>query len=175
MAAYGALKLATTEAILAMTRSSTLDAVVLRPFRAHGAHDLRSLVAQACQAATRGLNLEITDGNQVREWNSVYEIAEGIMAAGAHPELRGTLLNIGGGPQARVREVAKMVFELAGAPAESLKIGARPARGGDVAELWSDSSQARELLGLSPPAPLAASLSDTLEWHQGLRETEAVG
>jgi nucleoside-diphosphate-sugar epimerase len=174
-AAYGALKLAATEAILAMTRTGPLNAVVLRPFRAHGPHDLHSLVAQACQAATLGQELEITDGSQIREWNGVYEIAEGIMAAGCHPELSGQILNIGGGPRASVREVASLIFEQAGASPSLLKIGARPPRPGDVAELWSDSSRARELLSLPTPAPLELSLGDTLEWHQGLREAEARG
>jgi nucleoside-diphosphate-sugar epimerase len=130
-------------------------------------------VAQACHAALRRQELQITDGTQTREWNSVYEIAEAVMAAGAHPE-RGSILNIGGGPQASVSEVASMIFELAEAPLELLKIGSKERRIGDVEHLWSDSRRARELLDLPAPAPLSESLADTLEWHRWFMEKETV-
>ena len=80
-APYGMLKLAATHAVLSMVRSTTLHAVVLRPFRAHGPHDRTSLVAQACHAAAHGLPLSITSDKSGN--GMAFEIAEAIMAAGA--------------------------------------------------------------------------------------------
>ena len=172
-APYGMLKLAATHAVLSMVRSTTLHAVVLRPFRAHGPHDRNSLVAQACHAAVHGLPLSITSGEQIREWNGVYEIAEAIMAAGAHPDLSGELLNIGGGPKASVRSVVETLFQQAGTDTHLIQVGRLESRKGDPVALWSDSTQAREKLCLNPPLSLEESLADTLAWHQSLNSSDS--
>ena len=172
-APYGMLKLAATHAVLSMTRSTPLHAVVLRPFRAHGPNDRTSLVAQACHAAVQKRSLSITSGKQIREWNGVYEIAEAIMAAGAHTELSGEVLNIGGGPKASVRSVVERIFELAGADTELIKVGALASRDGDPVALWSDSTKAREMLCMNPPLSLEESLADTLAWHQSLTSNDS--
>ena len=170
---YSALKAAATAWVTMRARTSDLDAVVVRPFRAYGPGGRGGLIPAACRAALRGEPFEMTDGAQVREWNHVDAIAAGVVAAGAHPDARGRVLNLGGGPRAAVLEVAQTLFALAGADPGLLRPGALPRRAGEVDRFWGDHAAAEALWGRLEQPSLADGLADTLEWHRSLLEREA--
>lgn len=172
---YSALKAAATHWVMMLTRVSGLQGTVVRPFRAYGPGDRDSLVGAACRAALLGESLDITDGAQVREWNEVHAIAAGLVAAGAHPDALGRVLNLGGGPRLAVREMAARIFQLAGAAPDLLRVGAIPRRPGEVASFWGDHRAAQALWGPLPNPPLDEGLRDTLAWHRsvlGLEEPD---
>jgi len=163
---YGALKAAATHNVLMLARVAGLRACVVRPFRAHGPHDTDSFIAGACRAAWSGLAFQMTDGAQVREWNTVESIAAGMVAAGAHPAALGRIINLGGGPRASVRRVAELIFALAGAAPGDLHVGAYPRRPGEVESFWGDHAVAASMWGPIRQPPLLAALRRTLEWHR---------
>ena len=163
---YSAMKAAATHAVTMLTRTTGLDAVVVRPFRAYGPGDLRSVVAAACQRALAGQAFEMTDGAQVREWNHVDAIAAGVLAAGAHPEVRGRVLNLGGGERRSVRGLVEAVYRLAGADPDLVRPGALPRRKGEVDRFWGDHAAAEALWGPLPQPALDEGLADTLAWHR---------
>ena len=163
---YAALKAAATHWVMTLTRTSALQAGVVRPFRAFGPRDHSSVISLACRAALEQTPLELTDGRQIREWNDVYAIAAGILSAAAHPDAVGRILNLGGGHQLSVRAVVEAVFSAADADPSLLRFGARPRRAGEPERFFGDHHQTEALLGLLPHPPLAESLADTLEWHR---------
>lgn len=166
VSAYSALKAAATSWVLTLHRLSGLQATVVRPFRAYGAGDLRSVVAAAARAALLGQDFPMTDGAQVREWNDVDSVAAGIVAAGAHPDAIGRIINIGGGPRASVREVVETLFDLAGADPARIQVGALARRAGEVDRFWGDHSLATSLWGPLPSLPLEDGLAETLNWME---------
>lgn len=156
--AYGRAKL------VASTLALAAGHTVVRPFRALGAGDTRSVVAAAAQAALSGQSFEMTTGEQVREWNHVQAIARGIVAAGAHGDAVGQVVNVGGGETASVRSVVEQVFTLAGADHRTLQIGARAQRPGEVPLLSGDHRRARALWGEIPQPSLTETLSEAVHW-----------
>ena len=163
---YSAMKAAATHAVTMLTRTTDLEAVVVRPFRAYGPGDTQSVVAAACAAALTGAAFPMTDGAQVREWNHVEAIATGILAAGAHPDAPGRVLNLGGGERRSVRGLVQTIFQLAGADPALVKPGALPRRAGEVARFWGDHAASEALWGPLPHTPLDDGLADTLGWHR---------
>ena len=155
---YGRAKLAATELVRAAGHT------VVRPFRAIGAGDTRSVVAAAARAALSGEPFEMTTGEQVREWNHVGAIARGIIAAGAHDGALGRIVNLGGGETASVRAVVEEIFTLAEANLSALKPGARPHRAGEVPLLAGDHQCSRSLWGDIPQPPLTETLTEALSW-----------
>ncbi len=161
VSAYSSLKLAATQWLLTLHRVAGLQATVVRPFLSYGPGQAPGrLIPAAIAAAIAGLPFDITDGRQTRELNFVDDVARGIAAA-ASPAALGAVLNIGGGPELSVRQLAATIFELADADPALVRPGALPLRPGEVERFYGDHSRARELLGHHPRVGL----------HQGLRAT----
>jgi len=158
--AYGVLKYAATQRIVG---SSTLEWSVVRPFRALGPGDNNSVVALAARAALRGEPFGMTDGKQVREWNHVDAVAQGIVAAGAHPGAVREVINIGGGPLLSVREMVQRVFQCAGADTDLIRVGERPRRSHEVDTLFGDHSKAVGLWGTIAGPPLEGIIQAVID------------
>ena len=159
---YSALKAAASAWVQMLQRSTALDAVVVRPFRAYGPGEARGLVPEAVAAAVAGRPLPLTDGAQIREWNHVDAIAAGLVGLAAHPDARGRTLGLGGGPRASVQQVAGLIFRLAGADPALVQVGALPRRAGEVDRFWSEPTLARALLGPLPDPGLERGLALTV-------------
>ncbi len=163
---YSALKAAASSWLSMMHRSHELAVTVVRPFRCFGPMEERGLVPAACRAALSGTAFPMTDGAQVREWNYVDAVANGIVAAAAHPGAVGRTLNLGGGPHLSVRDLVARIFHLAGADPELFQPGALPRRAGEVDAFWGEHGPTVELLGALPHPPLDEALTETLDWHR---------
>lgn len=171
VSAYSALKAAAGHWVGTLSRTQGLQATVVRPFRAYGPGDHHSVVAQAGRAALEGRAFPMTSGEQVREFNHVDAIAWGMVAAAAHPEAIGALLNLGGGERRSVRSLVEQIFAAAGASADLVQAGALPHRAGEVAQFYADTTRSDALFGSLPNPPLAEGLADTLAWLSSHRAT----
>lgn len=163
---YAALKAAATHWVMTMARTGGLRAGVVRPFRAFGPRDTSSVLSLVYRSMLTGTPIDLTDGAQIREWNDVYAIATGILAAAAHPGAVGQILNLGGGHRRSVRAMCEAVVDHAGADRALLRFGAHPRRAGEPAAFFGDHTLTTELLGPLPHPPLSDSLTETLEWHR---------
>lgn len=161
---YGELKLEATRRVVRRAREGRLRAVVLRPFRVYGPEARGGLVAEAAAAAVAGRPLAMSDGGQVREWNEVGAVAEGIARVALDPEAPedGAVFNLGGGPRATAAEVALRLFALAGRDPGLVRRGARPRRPGEPAALWGDHRRYRARWGRLPDPGLEAGLARVL-------------
>jgi len=160
---YGVLKLAATQSALAA------GATVVRPFRAIGPGDSQSVVVPAARAAKSAQPFAMTEGSQIREWHHVQAIATGIVAAGAHPEARGLVINIGGGETRSVHGVVESIFRAAGSPLDLIQRGAREPRQGEVPRLTGDHTRARSLWGEIQQPSLDETLRETIAWLETAR------
>ena len=120
-------------------------------------------------AAISGQPFAMTEGSQVREWNHVKAVATGIVTAGAHPEARGIVVNIGGGEARSVHGVVESIFRAVGAPTDLIRRGELSPRLGDVQELIGDHTRAEGLWGTIPQPSLDETLRQTIEWLESAR------
>jgi len=157
---YGALKWEATQHVLAS------GGTVVRPFRAIGPGDHKSVVAAAAIAALNKEAFEMTEGSQVREWNHAQAIAQGIIAAAVHREAQGQVINIGGGETRSVYGVVETLFRLAGSPKDLIKRGARKQRSGEVPLLAGHHQSAQAIWGSVPQPSLDDTLKQSLLWIQ---------
>jgi len=169
VSAYSCLKLAATEWLLALHRIAGLRVTAVRPFLTYGpGQPPGRLVPSAVAAALDGRPFALTDGRQTREWNYVDDMVEALLRA-ARPEAEGRLLNLGGGPEVAVREVAARIFALAGADPALVAVGALPRREGEVERFCGDHRRARALLGHRPSVGLDEGLRRTIAWIREAR------
>lgn len=100
------------------------------------------------------------DGLQTRDFTFVEDVVAGVLAAGRVPGISGRVYNIAAGRPICVRDLARAVARLFGAPDA---VEPRPPRPGDIRDSWADVSAARRDLGFAARVALEEGLRRTAQ------------
>jgi dTDP-L-rhamnose 4-epimerase len=166
---------------LLIGRAYRIPTVALRFFNAYGPRQALSNPYTGVLAifASRLLNgrppLIFEDGEQRRDFVSVYDVATACRLALAHPMEADAaafeVLNVGSGRERTVREVARKMAAAVGKPQIEPTITGKY-RMGDVRHCFPDISRAREVLGFEPKIDFAAGLEELADWLRGQVATD---
>jgi dTDP-L-rhamnose 4-epimerase len=152
-------------------RAYGMSSVGMRFFNAYGPNQALSNPYTGVLAifASRLLNgkspLLFEDGNQLRDFVSVADVARACRLALEVPEASGHVFNVGSGDQVRVRQVAERFAAILGkhiAPEIAGKY-----RVGDIRHCFPDISLARRVLGYVPAVKLEDGLLELAAWLDG--------
>lgn len=103
------------------------------------------------------------DGNQMRDFVSVYDVAQACRLALEVHEAAYKVFNIGSGRPYRIRDIAKKMAHVLGK--ENLEPVIRGKyRVGDIRHCFADISLAKSILGYSPAVTLNEGLIELSEW-----------
>ncbi|MCP4873112.1 MAG: NAD(P)-dependent oxidoreductase [Proteobacteria bacterium] len=171
---YSRFKLEATRTLLRLAADDPrVRVVVARPFLTYGPGQNRPmLVPAAIGAALAGVPFPMTAGLQTRELNYVDDTAMGLLRIAGVPALEGTIINVAGGDERRVVDIASLIFEIAEAPDGLLRPGALPHRGGEVPRFFADTTRCRDVLGHTPRIDLAEGLRRTIDAHRAAAASE---
>ncbi len=153
---------------LLMGRAYGVPTVALRFFNAYGPFQSLSNPYTGVLAifASRLLNRErpkiFEDGRQLRDFVSVYDVAQACRLALEVPAAQDMVFNVGSGEKISVCEVALRLSKVLGRSVEP-EITAKY-RVGDIRHCYPDISAARRLLGYKPRVSLEAGMRDLAEW-----------
>jgi UDP-glucose 4-epimerase len=140
--------------------------VCLRPFNAYGPWQSPDrVIPEIILTALRRGHLALTEGRQTREFNFVEDLAAGFVAALESEGVDGEVINIGGGEETSIAELARTILGLMGDPITP-DIGALPHRPTEIWRMCADASKARSLLGWTPAVGLSDGLSRTIDWYR---------
>ena len=114
----------------------------------------------------------MTSGEQTREFNFVSDTVDGLIRAATTPAVEGSIVNIGSGDERRVVDVARLIFEVAGADTSLIQAGALPERTGEVPRFFADVTRCQQLLGHFPVVGLQEGLRRTIDWYRATQPTE---
>jgi nucleoside-diphosphate-sugar epimerase len=157
---YGVTKLA-CERLAAAYTAQGLEAVVLRYFTVYGVRQrpdmaVARLTAAACDETTFVLN---GTGEQSRDFTYVDDAVEATLTAMERAPA-GAVYNVGGGEEASMNELVRLLGELCGRPLD-VRLGAPLP--GDVKRTAADCGRIRRELGWRPRATLRTGLAAQLE------------
>lgn len=156
---------------LMIGRAYQLPAVALRFFNIFGPFQSLSNPYTGVLAifASRLLNdrapLINEDGNQKRDFVSVYDVATACRLALEVPEAAGQTFNIASGRQYTIRELGRRITRVLGKDIEPEITG--QFRSGDIRHCFADISRARQVLGYAPRIELEGGLVDLAQWLEG--------
>ena len=156
---------------LMIGRAYGIQTVATRFFNAYGPNQALSNPYTGVLAifASRLLNdkppLIFEDGEQLRDFVSVYDIAKACRLALEAPQAAGRVINIGSGRQYKVIEVARKMARVLGKSIEP-EIASKY-RVGDIRHCFADISAARQILGYQPQVELEDGLADLAAWLEG--------
>jgi dTDP-L-rhamnose 4-epimerase len=145
--------------------------VALRFFNVYGPRQALSNPYTGVLAifASRLLNgkppLVYEDGNQRRDFVSVYDVARACRLALERDEADGEVVNVGSGRSVSVLEIFDELRLVLGSDLEAQVTG--QARAGDIRHCFADIGRARELLGFEPQVGLEDGMRELAEWLEG--------
>jgi dTDP-L-rhamnose 4-epimerase len=148
-------------------RAYGIPTVALRFFNVYGPFQALSNPYTGVLAifASRLLNGQrpviFEDGNQLRDFVSVYDVARACRLALERP-VDGVAINIGSGESVTIREVAQRVAAALDKDVEPEVTGTF--RVGDIRHCFPNISRARELLGYAPAYNLERGVKDLASW-----------
>ncbi len=148
-----------------------IPVVALRFFNAYGPYQALSNPYTGVLAifASRFLNnkppLIFEDGQQIRDFVSVYDIARACRLAMETPEAAGEVFNIGSGKSYTIQEVAEKMAVVLGKKYIKPEITGKY-RVGDIRHCYADISKAKEILGYTPSYSLEEGIQELAGWLQ---------
>lgn len=169
---YGRSKLLGTGLLEETCRRSGLRGLTARLFMVYGAGERegRLLPELICRAASGG-DVQLTSGEQRRDFTYVEEVAEGLLRLGLVGDASGTV-NLATGRLTRVRDVAELAAAQLAMSPERLRFGALPTRAdemGGVTEVCV--GRLRRLTGWTPATPPDEGVRRMLRRHAELVAT----
>ncbi len=103
------------------------------------------------------------DGGQTRDFISVHDVVDAILAALGSPTVDGQVLNVGSGIPRPIGELARLLARLVGREDLAPEVTGRFRRG-DVRHCTADVSRARRLLGFAPRVPFEDGVAELVAW-----------
>jgi dTDP-L-rhamnose 4-epimerase len=176
---YALSKLDQERLCLLIGRAYNLPAVALRFFNAYGPRQALSNPYTGVLAifASRLLNDSapkiFEDGDQQRDFVSVYDIARACRMALETPAAAGEVFNIGSGTACSVREIAQRLAAVVGKEHLTPEITGKY-RVGDIRHCFADIGKAREILGYAPQVSLSEGLAELAASLEGQAAVDRV-
>ncbi|MET8411148.1 NAD-dependent epimerase/dehydratase family protein [Streptomyces sp. NPDC005195] len=166
---YAVSKLATEAYLGAYHACYGLEVLPLRFFNVYGprqraGHPYAAVVPVWIDAALQGRPVTVHgDGTQTRDLTCVDTVCEVITAAVTGRVVSPWPVNLALGTRTSLRELARLLGEVLGAP---LRIAHAPVRPGDVAHSQADPARLRELFPHVRAVALREGLHRAVAWHQ---------
>jgi nucleoside-diphosphate-sugar epimerase len=161
--AYAASKIAAWAFGRAFWRAYGLPVVTVRPFQVYGpGQQTHTLIPSAIRAALTGQDFPMTRGEQQRDFITVDDLVDGIVATASARGIDGESIDLGTGVAHAVRTVVETIWSLAGGTGE-IRAGALPYRPGEAMWLVADSDHAAELTGWRACTNLDSGLRQTID------------
>ena len=160
-------------------RAYGIPTVAMRFFNAYGPRQALSNPYTGVLAifAARYLNdrapMIFEDGNQQRDFVSVYDVARACRQALDAPGADGQVLNVGSGHPYTIREIADRMAQALGKSYVAPEITGKY-RVGDIRHCFADVSLAHTVLGYEPQVRLEEGLVELAEWLEGQTAADRV-
>ena len=150
----------------AFSRKYGLPVVSLRPFTVYGPFEGGyRLVPYTIMRALEGAEIELTGGEQTRDFVYIDDMIDAFIKAAISPKAVAGTFNICSGLEISVREMVSTIVELTGNAARPL-FGARPYRDTELWTLSGNPAGAKEKLDWYARTCLRDGLSKTIQWFQ---------
>ena len=146
-----------------------IPTTALRFFNAYGPHQALSNPYTGVLAifASRFLNdnppLIFEDGNQMRDFVHVTDVARACRLAMESPKVNGQVLNVGSGNNYTIKEIAEKIQVALNKSYLNPEISGKY-RVGDIRHCFADLTKAEKLIGFKPQVDLETGILNLAEW-----------
>ena len=154
---YSMGKVAASHFLQMLHRTEQFPAVVVRLFLVYGpGQNPPRFVPQVMRGFLAGQEINLSPGEQLRDFTYVDDIVRGIVKAVTIPAARGHIINLASGEPLAIKEVVMLLSRLIGKGRP--KFGGIPYRLGENMRLYASIEKARSILGWAPQISLEEGL-----------------
>jgi nucleoside-diphosphate-sugar epimerase len=163
---YGASRASASMLARAFGARRGLDVVIVRPFAVFGPYEAQyRLIPHVIVRALRDEPINISSGEQTRDYIHVDDVCDGIARASVLPAACGGTFNLCTGVETSVRDVAAQIARLTNSTS-LVHAGAVPSIPGEMWRTSGDPQRARAVLQWQPTQDLTRHLVDTISWFR---------
>ena len=163
---YGATKASATILARAFSQRYGLAVVVLRPFAVYGPYESGfRLVPHCILRSLQGVPIEVSSGEQTRDYIHVDDVVRAAELVGSHPQAPGHTFNLCWGADTPIKDVVTRVVALTGSQSP-IHFGAKPHIPGEMWKTSGNPSKADALLAWVPLVRLDDGLRATIAWFR---------
>lgn len=143
-----------------------MHVTIVRPATTYGpGQGPGMLIPNLIRAGLAGTDFPMHDGMQARDFIYVDDLVDGVLRAGSAEGATGQICNLGSNRTHMVRSLVEEIMSIMGNPV-TVNFGAMPPRPLERAEVFMDSSKAKELLGWQATTSLTDGMKKTVAWYQ---------
>ena len=143
-----------------------LPVVSLRPFNVYGPFEAGyRLVPYTITSCLRSTDIELTGGEQARDFVFIDDVVEAFLSVAAVSEAVGGTFNVCTGKSTSIKEIVSTTVELTASAARPL-FGAIPYRDTETWILSGDPARAEKHLGWTARTGLNEGLAKTIQWFR---------
>jgi nucleoside-diphosphate-sugar epimerase len=165
ISSYSLAKTAASHFIQMLSNTEVFPGVVLRLFLVYGpGQDDRRFLPQIIKACLKGEKFKTSEGEQLRDFCYVDDVAEAMVKAAFSSTAKGHIINVASGFPIPIKEMIKKVISLVGGGKPLW--GTHPYRKGENMELYADVSLAKRILKWKPKISIEDGLKKTIEYYR---------
>ncbi len=143
-----------------------LPTVSLRPFTVYGAFESpHRLIPQTIVSALAHADIELTGGEQTRDFVFVEDVVRGFLQAATESEAIGGTFNLCSGTETSVKTLVSHIIKLTNSQSKP-RFGAYPYRDTELWELSGNPELSKSVLSWRASISLEQGLSKTIAWFQ---------
>jgi UDP-glucose 4-epimerase len=167
---YGVAKYAVEMDLKAAERMFGLDSIVFRPHNVYGVNQnigdpYRNVIGIFMNQVMQGQPMTVFgDGEQTRAFSHIDDVAPYIARSVGVPDARNETFNLGAEKPYTVNQLAEVVAEAFGIPAEITHLAARE----EVVHAFSDHSKIRSVFEMTDPVPLEQGVREMAAWAKAM-------
>lgn len=161
---YGQTKLAGTKALQTDSVSMKLASITARLFTVYGPgeHSGR-LLPSLLDSARSGKTLDLTTGEQLRDFTYLEDVVEGLLRLGITHTLPGDIVNLATGHLTSVRQFVETAARIMGIPLDHLHFGSLPTRAEEMQHKPVAVHKLQELTSWIPSVSVAQGIKLTCQ------------
>jgi len=170
---YSITKSASVQLLSLMSRQAQYgNLVILRPFGIFGELEgNHKFFPQVIDKLSRGLPVQMTGGEQVRDYICVDDLIDAyIMAAVVPLKKVAEVINIGSGNGIPLKEIALTIAKQLDVSENLLQFGALPYRSDEIMYSVANIEKAKNVLGWKPKTPLEKGIKNMARWYKRRKE-----
>lgn len=163
---YGATKASATILARAFSQRYDLAVVILRPFAVYGPYESGyRLVPYSILRSLREAPVEISSGEQTRDYIHVHDVVQAAEAVAWHPRAPGQTFNLCWGAETAIKDIVTRIAALKGNSSPIL-FRTKPHIPGEMWKTSGNPRRASALLGWAPKTPLDDGLCAVIAWFK---------
>lgn len=166
---YGITKNTSVQLLSFMSRQAQHgNLVILRPFGIFGELEgSYKFFPQVIDKLSRGLTVQMTGGEQVRDYIYVDDLIDAYIMASVVPlQNRVESMNIGSGKGITLKEIALSIAKQIGANENLLQFGVLPYRSDEIMYSVANIEKAKDVLGWKPKTSLEKGIENMIRWYK---------